>query len=139
MRVGKYGPFLEQGERRAPLRGELAPDEVTVELAIESLQQAALADEPLGADPQTGQPIFLKTGRFGPYVQRGVAEDGAKPQMASLLRTMTPADVTLETALQLLTLPRDLGPHPTTGETMHFEAPVPADMEQLIEALRGEV
>jgi hypothetical protein len=57
--------------------------------------------------------VYLKTGRFGPYVQRGVPDDEEKPQNASLLKGMSPADVDLATALKLLTLPRNLGDHPT--------------------------
>jgi DNA topoisomerase I len=115
VRVGRYGPFLEQGERRASLRADLAPDEITLEHALELLDQAAQSDEPLGYCPETGKPVFLKVGRFGPYVQRGLPEDDEKPKNASLLRGMKPEDVTLEVALRLLSLPRDLGPHPQSG------------------------
>jgi DNA topoisomerase-1 len=118
VRVGRYGPFLQQGDRRASLPEDMAPDEVTLEKAQELLAQAALAEEPLGHCPETKKPVFLKVGRFGPYVQRGVAEDEEKPKNASLLRGMKPEDVTLEAALKLLSLPRDLGVHPTLGETI---------------------
>jgi len=118
VRVGRYGPFLEQGERRASLREDLAPDEVTLEKAQELLAQASQADEPLGACPETGKPIFLKLGRFGPYVQRGSTDDEEKPKNASLLKGMKPEDVTLDVALKLLSLPRDLGAHPTSGQSV---------------------
>ncbi len=114
-RVGRYGPFLEQGERRASLRDETPPDEVTLEVAEELLSQAAQADEPLGHCPDTGKPVFLKIGRFGPYVQRGTSDDDEKPKNASLLKGMEPDDVTLEVALALLSLPRELGNHPESG------------------------
>jgi DNA topoisomerase-1 len=116
VRVGKFGPYVEQGSRRARVPDDLAPDEVTVTKALELLDQAATADEALGICPETGKPVFLKTGRFGPYVQRGTVEDGEKPQNASLLRGMTPEDVDLEVALKLLSLPRTLGTHPESGE-----------------------
>ena len=60
--------------------------------------------------------MYLKVGRFGPYVQRGTPDDEEKPKNASLLKGMKPADVDLATALKLLTLPRKLGEHPTTSE-----------------------
>jgi DNA topoisomerase-1 len=116
VRVGRYGPFLEQGDRRASIPDDLPPDEVTVEKALELLDRASQAEEPLGYCPVTGKPVYLKTGRFGPYVQRGSAEDDEKPQNASLLRGMKPEEVNLEVALKLLSLPRELGAHPETGK-----------------------
>jgi DNA topoisomerase-1 len=116
VRVGRYGPFIEQGERRGSLRDDMAPDELTVESALEILNQAAQAEEPLGHDPETGKPIYLKVGRFGPYIQRGTPEDEEKPKNASLLKGMKPEDVTLEVALRLLSLPRELGIYPGNGE-----------------------
>ncbi|MFO0788095.1 MAG: type I DNA topoisomerase [Pirellulales bacterium] len=115
VRVGRYSPFVEQGERTASLPEETPPDEVTLEAALKLLEQAAQGDEPLGMCPDTGKPVYLKVGRFGPYVQRGTPEDEEKPQNASLLKGMDPKSVDLETALKLLSLPRNLGVHPTQG------------------------
>lgn len=115
IRVGKFGPFLEQGERRASLPDQLAPDELTLESAVEMLDKAGQGEEPLGICPDTHKPVFVKTGRFGPYVQRGTAEDDEKPQNASLLKGMTVEDVDLSTALKLLSLPRTLGNHPDSS------------------------
>lgn len=116
VRVGRYGPFLQQGERRASLREDVAPDEITIASALELLDQAQQADEPLGICPETQKPVYLKVGRFGPYVQRGVPEDEEKPKNASLLKGMKPEDVTFEVALRLLSLPRELGVDPKTNE-----------------------
>ena len=116
VRVGRYGPFVEHGERRASVPDQALPDELTLEKALEMLEKAAVGDEPLGQCPQTGKPVFLKTGRFGPYVQRGSGDDDDKPQNASLLKGMEPEDVDLDLALKLLELPRTLGLHPETGE-----------------------
>jgi DNA topoisomerase-1 len=115
IRVGKYGPFLEQGDRRASLPDKLAPDELTLESALEMLDKAGQGDEPLGLCPDTHKPVFVKTGRFGPYVQRGTTEDDEKPQNASLLKGMSVEDVDLATALKLLSLPRTLGNHPESN------------------------
>ena len=116
VRVGRYGPFLEQGERRASLPDQLAPDELTLKTALEMLGNAEQGDTPLGECPETGKPIFVKVGRFGPYVQRGTTDDDEKPQNASLLKGMEAGDVTLEIAVRLLTLPRTLGAHPQNAE-----------------------
>jgi DNA topoisomerase-1 len=116
VRVGRYGPFLEQGERRASLPENLPPDELTLEAAQEMLDKSQQTEEPLGICPDTHKPVFVKLGRFGPYVQRGTGEDEEKPQNASLLRGMEPTTLTLETAIKLLSLPRTLGAHPQSGE-----------------------
>ena len=116
VRVGRYGPFLQQGEKQTGIPDMLPPDELTLEKAEELFRTASQKEEPLGIDPETGKKIYVKVGRFGPYVQRGDAEDGEKPQNASLLRGMTPATLTLEEALGLLSLPRTLGVHPESGE-----------------------
>ena len=116
LRVGKYGPFLEQGERTASIPDGMPPDELNLERALELLEQGQKEDEPLGVCPDTHKPVFLKIGRFGPYVQRGTPDDEEKPKNASLLRDMTPEDVDLELALKLLSLPRTLGEHPESKE-----------------------
>jgi DNA topoisomerase-1 len=67
----------------------------------------------LGQDPETGDEITLRTGRFGDYVQRG---EGEKPKRCSLPKGLAPADVTLEKAIALLALPREVAKHPTSGE-----------------------
>ena len=112
VRVGRYSPFIEQGDRTASLKDDMAPDEVTLQVALDLLEQAERGDEPLGFCPETQKPVFIKVGRFGPYVQRGSTDEEEKPQNASLLKGMLPEQIDLETALKLLSLPRDLGPHP---------------------------
>ncbi len=116
IRVGKYGPYIEQGERRASISEETPPDELTLAGALELLDQAAQAEEPLGVCPETQKPVFVRIGRFGPYVQRGTPDDEEKPKNASLLPGMKPEDVDLAMALRLLTLPRTLGDNPANNE-----------------------
>jgi DNA topoisomerase I len=111
VRVGRFGPFIEQGERRASIPDMLPPDEISLDKAMELLEGASKGDEPLGQCPESQKPVYLKTGRFGPYVQLGHQDDEEKPKNASLLKGMTVEDVTLEVALKLLSLPRTLGEH----------------------------
>jgi DNA topoisomerase-1 len=113
VRVGKFGPYVQQGERTGTLPEDLPPDELTYEKALEFLNAAKKNDESLGDDPQTGKPVYLKNGRFGPYIQLGEMDDKAKKN-ASLLKNMLPESITLEIALQLLSLPRNLGKNPET-------------------------
>ncbi|MDX2438122.1 MAG: type I DNA topoisomerase [Acidobacteriota bacterium] len=119
VRVGRYGPYIQIGESevRASIPDDMPPDELTLERALEMVAKAAEGDKVLGKDPATGKPVYVKSGRFGPYIQLGEREDGGdKPKMASLWKSMEPETVTLEQAVMLLSFPREVGPHPETGE-----------------------
>ena len=116
VRVGRYGPYLQRGEETVSIPEDLAPDELTPERA-EELLAAPSGDRDLGADPETGLPVYVKAGRFGPYVQLGEMQEGSeKPKTASLFKDMSPETVTITDALRLLSLPRVLGTHPDDGE-----------------------
>jgi DNA topoisomerase-1 len=122
VRVGRYGPYVQVGERRASVPEDLPPDELTVERAL-ALIEAPSEERVLGTDPESGEPVLLRAGRYGPYVQLGEAEapsggqaagsarsaSAAKPRTASLLKSMRPETVTIEDALALLSLPRVVG------------------------------
>lgn len=113
VRIGRYGPYLERGEERATIPEGLAPDELTLEKAAELLAAGSGARE-LGADEASGKMVYLKSGRFGPYVQLG--ENGEEPKMKSLLPGMLPEEVTFDQAMRLLSLPREVGIDPATDE-----------------------
>ncbi|HEY8546333.1 MAG TPA: type I DNA topoisomerase [Acidimicrobiales bacterium] len=119
VRNGRYGPYVKRGDDTASVPQDLAPDELTVEKALELLS-APKGDTPIGQSPE-GLPVYVKTGRYGPYVQLGDADtlpEGQKPKMASLFKSMSPSTVTVEDALRLLSLPRVVGTDPETGETI---------------------
>jgi DNA topoisomerase-1 len=79
------------------------------------------SDRVLGKDPKTGLDVVVKAGRFGPYIQLGEQKDyteDEKPKRAGIPKNMSPADVELDLAVKLLSLPRDVGPHPEDGEVI---------------------
>ncbi|MFC9677154.1 type I DNA topoisomerase [Streptomyces sp. NPDC056949] len=121
LRVGRYGPYVERGERdsenhqRADVPEDLAPDELTVEYAEELLAKPS-GDFELGADPVSGNQIIAKDGRYGPYVTEVLPEgtpktgkNAVKPRTASLFKSMSIDTVTLDDALKLMSLPRVVG------------------------------
>jgi DNA topoisomerase-1 len=114
VRVGRYGLFVTDGEANASLPEQTVPDELTLAEAIRQLDEAAQGPRSLGEDPATGKPVYVKSGPYGPYVQLGDPEEGSKkkPKMVSLLRGMDAETIELAMALKLLSLPRELGPHP---------------------------
>jgi len=112
VRVGRYGPYVQREDSEtASLPPDIAPDELTVDLALDMIAKQAAGPTALGTDPETELPVYVLTGRFGPYVQLGEQENGTKrkPKRASLLASQTPETVTLDDALKLLSLPRSLG------------------------------
>lgn len=121
LRVGRYGPYVERGEKdteghqRADVPEELAPDELTVAYAEELFAKPS-GDFELGVDPVSGNQIVAKDGRYGPYVTEILPEDtpktgknAVKPRTASLFKSMALDTVTLEDALKLMSLPRVVG------------------------------
>jgi DNA topoisomerase-1 len=113
-RIGRYGPYVEIGEERASIPDDLAPDELTVDKAVELIQAQNAGDKIFGTDPESGLTVYGKTGRFGPYIQLGEVEEGSKekPRRASLFKTMSLDELSLDTALRLLSLPRTVGTDP---------------------------
>ncbi len=127
LRTGKYGPYLEvagtpgvdgfdeNGRRIVNIPEGLAPDELTYDKAVELINAPVAVDRVIGADPATGFDIVFKDGRYGPYVYLD-DPNAAKPKTASLFKTMDAATLSLEQAVELLSLPREVGADPATGE-----------------------
>lgn len=116
-RVGRYGPYLTRGDQRTSIPEDMAPDELTIVKAVELLE-APSEERVLGTDEESGLEVIAKPGRFGPYIQLGIPEEGSKekPKTASLFKSMELDTVTLADAMKLLSLPRLVGEHPEDSE-----------------------
>ena len=111
VRVGQYGPFVQQGEVRKSIPADVFLGDLNVDKALEILNQEINEDRELGKDDESGEIVLLKNGPYGPYVQLGETS-----KRKGIPKGTSPADVDLEMALKLLSLPRILGKHPETGE-----------------------
>jgi DNA topoisomerase-1 len=128
VRIGRYGPFLQRGEggagNTASIPEDSAPADLSVEQAVDLLKAKAEGPRTLGADPVSQKQVYLMTGRFGAYVQLGETpekEKGSKakvekPRRASLPSTVGESEITLDKALELLNLPREIGKHPDDAQ-----------------------
>ncbi|GAB3648770.1 type I DNA topoisomerase [Glycomyces tarimensis] len=111
VRVGRYGPYLERtspeqaeaGENgeRTSIPESIAPDELTP-AKVEELYELGAGEGELGTHPETGEPVYAKSGRYGPYVTSG-------EKSSSLLSGQKLSELTLDDAVKLLTLPRLVG------------------------------
>ena len=121
IRLGRFGPYVEviteDGEvLKASVPKDAAPADLSREMIDEVLRQKAAGPDVVGAHPESGEPILMLTGMYGPYVQLGVVtDDNPKPKRSSLPKGVTPDMVTLDMAVGLLALPRVLGVHPESG------------------------
>lgn len=120
IRIGRYGAYIEveneEGLVKATIPQDMTPADLDPEQVEVLLRQKTEGPDKVGFHPETGEPIYMLIGPYGPYVQLGDATDeNPKPKRASLPKGMTMENITLEAAVGLLALPRTLGVHPDTG------------------------
>jgi DNA topoisomerase-1 len=121
VRLGKFGPYVEAENNgqavTASIPDDLTPADLNIEQIKLLLRQKLEGPEKLGIHPETGEPIFVLTGKYGPYVQLGEKNDtNLKPKQVSLPKGIKLEEVSLSLAVDLLTLPRTLGVHPETSK-----------------------
>ncbi len=121
VKIGKFGAYIQvtEGDKQlsASIPQDLTPADLLPEKIEIILKQKLQGPDQLGTHPETGEPIFLLTGQYGAYVQIGeVTEAVPKPRRASIAKGVLLEQVTLDMAVELLKMPRDLGIHPITGK-----------------------
>ena len=121
-RMTKNGPAVQKGDIDAgddPEWGALKEGQKLFSITLEdALGLFKKDDNILGTHPETSEPIIVRETRYGPVVQLGSGDDGKKPKYVSLIKGENMEDVGLERALQYLSLPRDIGKDPESGETI---------------------
>lgn len=120
VRIGRFGAYIEvegeEGTVKASIPKDLTPSDLDPDQVEILLRQKTEGPDKLGFHPETGEPIYVLIGAYGPYVQLGdVSDENPKPKRASLPKGVTTETVSLEQAVGLLSLPRLLGTHPETG------------------------
>ncbi|MBE9099128.1 type I DNA topoisomerase [Vacuolonema iberomarrocanum] len=120
VRIGRYGAYLETEEDgelvKATIPQDLTPSDLDPEQVEVLLRQKTEGPDKVGLHPDTGEPIYMRIGPYGPYVQLGdESEANPKPKRTSLPKGKKPEDVDLQMAVGLLSLPRTLGVHPENG------------------------
>lgn len=116
-KVGRYGAYVETKKAgevvSASIPEKEAPADITPDLIEKWIEQKQKGADSLGKDPITGQNVYVLSGRYGPYVQLGESDgEGSKPKRVSLPPQVEPTAVTLDVALDFLSLPKTLGSHP---------------------------
>ncbi len=119
IKVGRFGPYVVEmngkDEVHASIPEDIAPADLDPEQIKDLIKTHAEGPKPIGKDPKTKQSIYVLVGRYGAYFQLGeVTEENPKPKRASLPKGKDPKTVTVDEAVQALSLPRELGLHPQT-------------------------
>ena len=123
VRVGRYGPYFEKQQNgetlTASIPEDIAPADVDNEIAEKLIAEKQKGPTSLGMHPEENSPVYVMSGPFGPYVQLGdVIPDGDKPKRVGIPKSLETSDLTLESAINLLSLPKKLGEHPETNKVV---------------------
>lgn len=112
-RIGRFGPYLRRGDDTRSIPDDIYFGDLTLETIESIFKEVKREDDPLGDDPTTGESILIKKGPYGHYVQLG--ESGKRK---GIPKGFPLNEVDLDYALKLLALPREVGNHPETGESI---------------------
>jgi DNA topoisomerase-1 len=124
IRIGRFGPYFERendGKKvTASIPPTIAPADLSEALADKLIMEKERGPQALGTHPETGLPMYVKSGPFGPYLQLGeVTDENPKPKRTSIPKNFDPESLTPEQSIELLSLPRRLGKHPETDKVVN--------------------
>lgn len=124
IRIGRFGPYFEKGDGEkkitASIPPTIAPADLNEEFVERLIQEKERGPQALGTHPETGLPIYVKSGPYGPYLQLGeVTEETPKPKRVSIPKNLDPLSLNEQQALELISLPRRLGKHPETDKVVN--------------------
>ncbi len=124
VRVGKFGPYFEKTDGEATVTASIpetiAPADITPAVAERLIEDKQRGPQALGIHPEENQPIYLLNGPYGPYLQLGeVTDETPKPKRCSIPGCFSPLEMDLQTAVELLSLPRRIGKHPLTDKVVN--------------------
>ena len=114
LKIGKFGVYIEGDGKTANVYDDVAPDQFNNDKILELFSQSEKSDEPIAVDIESNNPIFLKVGRYGPYLQ-------CEKKMKSLLPNQTVEDVTPEIAQKIMELPKEIGKWDETGDPIMID------------------
>ena len=112
-RIGRYGPYLRRGDDTRSIPEDIYMGDLNLGTIEKIFKEETKEDEPLGDDPSTGDKVWIKKGPYGHYVQLGETKT-----RKGIPKNFPLADVDLEYALKLLSLPREVGNHPDTNDVI---------------------
>ena len=114
LKIGKFGVYIENNGKTTNVYDDIAPDQLNDDKILALFSESEKSEEPIATDINSNEPIFLKVGRYGPYLQ-------CEKKMKSLLPGQSVADVTPELAQKIMSLPKEIGKWDETGDMVTLD------------------
>ena len=114
LKIGKFGVYIDNNGKTTNVYDDIAPDQLNEDKILELFSESEKTEEPIAVDIKSNEPIFLKVGRYGPYLK-------CEKKMKSLLPGQAVSDVTPEIAQQIMSLPKEIGKWDETGDMITLD------------------
>ena len=114
LKIGKFGVYIDNNGKTTNVYDDIAPDQLNEDKILELFSESEKTEEPIAVDIKSNEPIFLKVGRYGPYLK-------CEKKMKSLLPGQAVSDVTPEIAQQIMSLPKEIGKWDETGDMVTLD------------------